>query len=262
MAAPRVALVTGGSKGIGLACALTLARQGDRVVIAARHEAGLLQAQQQAATEGLTLETLRLDVSDLKSVEQQMEGFNAQGGLDILVHAAGTGAFSPLKSVNDPKVWQQVIRTNLDGAYYCARSALLAMEQSTEADKAMPRGRRLVFISSVLGLKGMANSHAYCASKHGVNGLVRALAQDTAAQHITVNSVCPGWVNTDMAQEDFKAMSAHYHIPTEMLISEEIQAVPIQRWIRADEVAEMVRYLCSEDAAAVTGQCLEISGGG
>lgn len=256
MSEPQVALVTGGSKGIGFACALGLARQGYRVFIAARHEAGLQQAQQQAAQADLYLETLRLDVSDLKSVEQQMEQVCAQAGLDVLVHAAGTGAFSPVDSVNDPRVWQQVIRTNLDGAYYCARSALLAMHQTP-----VDHGRRLVFISSVLGLKGMANSHAYCASKHGVNGLVRALAQDTAAQNITINSVCPGWVNTDMAQEDFKAMSAHYHIPAEMLISEEIQAVPIQRWIRADEVAAMVSYLCSEAAAAVTGQCLEISGG-
>lgn len=252
----RTALVTGGSRGIGYACALFLARQGVKVFIAARHEAGLLGAQARARSESLELHPVVLDVSDLQSVEHAFEHLCHRENLDFFVHAAGMGAFSMLNSANDPSVWQQVIRTNLDGAYYCARSALMCMGQQAES-----RARRLVFISSVLGLKGMANSHAYCASKHGVNGLVKALALDTAAQNITINSVCPGWVDTEMAQADFQAMSAHYRIPTDMLIAEEIQAVPIQRWIRTEEVAAMVGYLCSEAAGAVTGQCLEISGG-
>lgn len=252
----RTALVTGGSRGIGYACAVFLARQGIKVFIAARHEKGLSEAQAKAQAASLVLHPILLDVSDLKSVELAFAHLCQSEDLDILVHAAGMGAFSTLNSANDPSIWQQVIRTNLDGAYYCARSALMGMAQEpTSTD------RRLVFISSVLGLKGMANSHAYCASKHGVNGMVKALALDNAAQNITINSVCPGWVDTEMAQEDFKAMSAHYRIPTDMLIAEEIQAVPIQRWIRTEEVAAMVGYLCSEEAGAVTGQCLEISGG-
>ncbi len=248
-------LVTGGSRGIGLACALHLAREGRRVVIAARRETGLQEAVSTAAKEGLTLIPVVLDVSDLYSVERVL-GEICTTGLDVLVHAAGVSALSHYTDHNDPNLWQKVMRTNLDGAYYCARSVLQCMHQH---EPVAPR--RLVFISSVLGLKGMAMSHAYCAAKHGVNGMVKALAQDVAATQITVNSVCPGWVDTAMARQDFTAMAARYQIPEELLISEEIQSVPIQRWIQASEVAALVSYLCSEAAGAITGQCLEISGG-
>lgn len=251
-----VAWVTGGSRGIGLACARHLAGLGYCVLVSARHMEPLQAACDQAQAEGLNLQPLPLDISDLNSIERAFAEHECLKDLDVLVHAAGTGAFSSITHGDDPCIWQRVMRTNLDGAYYCARSALLAMT-AHEVD----RPRRLVFISSVLGLKGMGNSHAYCASKHGVNGLVRALAQDTAARQITVNSICPGWVDTQMAHQDFQTMADHYQIPVDMLISDEIQAVPIQRWIQSDEVAALVGYVCSEAAGALTGQCLELSGG-
>ncbi len=247
----KIALVTGGSRGIGLACAKALATT-YRVYIAARDATTLEQACAQAQAENLKLEAIPLDVSDLSAVEQACQQIvAAQGQIDLLVHAAGTSAFSVLSSPSDPEHWQRVLQTNLSGAYYCSREVL----------RSMPPAGRVIFISSVLGLRGMRNSHAYCASKHGVIGLAKSLAQDLAERSITVNAVCPGWVETEMATASMTAIAGHYRIPVKSFIEAEIQAVPIQRWIQVDEVAALVTYLASEQAAAVTGQAFEISGG-
>ncbi|HEY9840534.1 MAG TPA: SDR family oxidoreductase [Candidatus Obscuribacterales bacterium] len=240
-------LVTGGSRGIGLATALRLAQAGHQTWIAARGEEQLQAACRSAAD--LSLTPLVMDVADPASVAT---GFGQLGpGLDVLVHAAGTGAYSDLLDPEDPAIWQQVIATNLGGAYHCARAAAALM----------PAGSRIIFIASVLGLRGMRHSHAYCASKHGVIGLMRALAQDLMPRGITVNAICPGWVETAMARQDLAAMASRYALDPQELEAAEIAAVPLNRWIQPQEVAELVAYLASPAAAAVTGQALEISGG-
>lgn len=247
----KTALVTGGSRGIGLACAKALASR-YQVYIAARDRAALEQACQQAQSEGLSLTPLVMDVADHSSVQQGCQHLAQQAGqIDVLVHAAGTSAFSILDSAADPEQWQQVIQTNLSGAYYCCREAL----------QAMGAGGRLILISSVLGLRGMRNSHAYCASKHGVIGLVKSLAQDLSERQITINAVCPGWVETEMGKQSMQQIAEHHQIPAALFIEAEIQAVPLQRWIQVEEVAAMVAYLASEQTAAITGQAFEISGG-
>ncbi len=225
-----------------------LATQGYRVTIAARGSEALAAAQQAAAAKGLSLKTLVIDVADSASVSAGFGHFNQ---LYALVHAAGAGAYSELWDPDDPQIWQKVMRCNLDGAYYCTREAALRMTD----------GGRLLLISSTLGLRGMRNSHAYCASKHGVIGLTRALALDLAEKAITVNAICPGWVETDMAREDLAAMSERYGIAPAELEAAELAAVPIGRWIQPAEVAGLAGYLISPSAAAITGQALEISGG-
>lgn len=246
----KVALVTGGSRGIGLACARQLLQAGHQVWIAARDPAGLQAAQ----TAEPRLKSLQMDVSHPESVGAAFEALQQIAGpVQILVHAAGTEAFSPWEAVDDSQRWQEVIQTNLNGAYYCLRAALQQMQ---------PTGwGRIVAISSVLGLRGMRNSHAYCASKHGLIGLIRSLAQDVLEKGITLNAVCPGWVQTEMAERSMAQIAAHYNLPAEEFITAELQAMPLQRWIKPEEVAASVNYLVSEAAGATTGQALEISGG-
>lgn len=247
----KIALVTGGSQGIGLACAKDLARH-YRVYIAARDSAKLERACQQARSEGLDLIPLVMDVANYGSVQQGCQQIvETAGPIDVLVHAAGSSAFSVLASASDPEQWQGIIQTNLTGAYYAVREVLHSMKE----------GGRLVMISSVLGLRGMRNSHAYCASKHGLIGLVKSLACDLADRQITINAVCPGWVETEMGRQSMRQIAQHHQIPPELFMESEIQAVPIQRWIQSEEVAAMVSYLASEQAAAITGQAFEISGG-
>lgn len=246
-----IALVTGGSRGIGLACAKSLLAAGHSVWIAARQAEGLAAA----TAEEPHLQTLQLDVSQVKAVEQAFAAIQQQSGqpVQILVHAAGTEAFSPWEVETDPELWHRVMQTNLNGAYYCLRAALQQMQ---------PTGwGRIVAIASVLGLRGMRHSHAYCASKHGLIGLVRALAQDVLADGITVNAVCPGWVQTAMAERSMSEIAAHYDLAAADFIAAELAAIPLQRWISPEEVAASVAYLVSDAAAAVSGQALEISGG-
>lgn len=247
---PTQLLVTGGSRGIGLACALQQARSGQEVWIAARQRTGLQAACAEAEKQGLRLHSVELDVSQPQAFEA-LSSRHPDLRPQALIHAAGISAYSGILDPDDPQMWQRSLDSNLNGSYYASRWAL----------KHMKSGGRVVVINSVLGLRGMRNSHAYCAAKHGQIGLVRALAQDFIGQGITINAICPGWVDTEMGRESMRNMADYYNIPADLLTQEEIAAVPIQRWIQVDEVAAMAGYLLSERAQAVTGQAFEISGG-
>lgn len=234
--------ITGGSRGIGYAVAAHWATTAE-VWIGARNPEALQQA-----ADRLGVQAHGLDVTDAASVAAF---FAAVGPLDALVHAAGTGGFSDLADPADPALFQQVVATDLTGAYLCNREAL----------KTMVSGGRIVNIASSLGLRGMRNAYAYCAAKHGLVGLTRALALDVAERHITVNAVCPGWVDTAMGHGSMAQIAAHHQIDPQLFIAAELEAIPLGRWIAPEEVAAMVAYLLSPAAAAVTGQALEISGG-
>jgi len=251
---PKLALVSGGSKGIGLAIAMALAEAGYQTWIAARTEKCLVLACQTAEARGLKLHSLRMDIQNQREVEAAFERLHKEAGeTNVFVHSAGTEAFSILESPEDPEHWLRTINTNLNGAYYCGRAAALQMREN--------KSGRIIFVSSVLGLRGMRHSHAYSASKHGVLGLMRSMAQDLSDQGITVNAVCPGWVRTEMGVRSMSRIARHYDLEPEMFIEAELAAIPIQRWIEPEEIAAMVLYLCSAPAAAVTGQTFEISGG-
>lgn len=235
--------ITGGSRGIGRAVAAHWAATDAEVWIGARNPDALQQT-----AEALGVRAHVVDVADPVSV---MAFFDAIGSLDALVHAAGTSGFSNLDDPDDPRLFQQVISTDLTGAYFCNREAL----------KHMNTGGRIVNIASSLGLRGMRNAYAYCAAKHGLVGFTRALALDVAERQITVNAVCPGWVDTPMGHDSMARIARHYHIDPEMFIAAELEAIPLGRWIAPQEVAAMVAYLLSPAASAITGQALEISGG-
>ena len=228
----RTAEVTGGTRGIAAAEAARLATDGfDVITTARRPPAEALPA----------IHYKSCDVADPIAVRALFESLDR---VDALVCCAGTAGANRLDTQDD-SLWHEIIATNLHGTYYCCKTAL----------PLLPDGRgRIVVISSVLGLRGAPDQTAYCAAKHGVIGLVRALALATAARGITVNAVCPGWVDTAMARRRF----AELGITREQAAA----SLPTGRVVSPHEVAASVAFLLSDEAASITGHALPVDGGG
>jgi NAD(P)-dependent dehydrogenase (short-subunit alcohol dehydrogenase family) len=224
----RIALVTGGTRGIGRAIALRLKADGYRVIVAARH-----------APEGPGEYFRTCDVTDPVSVRALFAG---QRRVDALVNCAGLAGTNTLE--DDDAVWHAIVAANLHGTYYCCKAALPLLPDGTG---------RIVNIASVLGLRGVADQTAYCAAKHGVVGFTRALSLTLAPRGITVNAICPGWVDTDMAQQRFG----------ELGITPEAAAagVPTGHIATTVEVADAVAWLLRPEARSITGHALPIDGG-
>lgn len=185
----RTAVITGGSKGIGLAIAAAFAGAGANVAITGRDEQALAAAEQTLQSGGGSVFASRTDVRDLAAVETLMQEAAARfGGIDVLVNNAGVGAFGPVgeMSVED---WHTVIDTNLTGAFYCTRTALPHLRKSANA--------YIINISSLAGKNWFAGGAAYCASKAGLNAFSEALMQDVRQHDIRVSYVMPGSVNTE-----------------------------------------------------------------
>jgi NAD(P)-dependent dehydrogenase (short-subunit alcohol dehydrogenase family) len=223
----RIAVVTGGTRGIGVAVADRLAREGFRVIVAARRAVDVRH------------EFRVCDVTDAASVRVL---FGALPRVDALVNCAGLAGANALDG--DDAMWHAIVAANLHGTYYCCKAALPLLPDGSG---------RIVNIASVLGLRGVADQTAYCAAKHGVVGLTRALALAVAARGITVNAVCPGWVDTDMARQRFAELGTS---------AEAIAAgVPTGRIVTPEEVAGVVAWLLRPEAGSVTGVALPIEGG-
>jgi NAD(P)-dependent dehydrogenase (short-subunit alcohol dehydrogenase family) len=232
----RVAIVTGGTRGIGRAIAEHFAASGFIVVATAR------RAPEEPLADGIVF--MAGDVADAAAMRELFAGIrNHHGRLDVLVNNAGLAGTNPLEG-DDDALWHAILATNLDGTYYCSKAALPLLPDRTG---------RIVNIASVLALRGVPDQTAYCAAKHGVVGFTRALAHVLAPRGITVNAVCPGWVRTGMAARRFE----------ELGIDEAAAAAgtPTGRITTPEEIAALVHFLAGEAAGNITGQTITVDGG-
>ncbi|HYW61133.1 MAG TPA: SDR family NAD(P)-dependent oxidoreductase [Xanthobacteraceae bacterium] len=243
------AFVTGGGRGIGRAVAAALARAGATVTVLGRSEAPLRAAVSAGAATGFTV----ADVTDAATLNRQVSAAAvAHGPIAILINNAGSVASGPFSKA-DASVFRSMWDVHVMGAVYATQAVLPGM---------IARGfGRIVNIASTAGLRGYAYVSAYCAAKHALVGLTRALAAETAKSGVTVNAVCPGYTDTDLLRENATRVAAKTGRSQAEVLAEYRRDAPIDRLIRPEEVAAAVLYLCSPEAAAVTGTTLAVAGG-
>jgi 3-oxoacyl-[acyl-carrier protein] reductase len=235
----RTALVTGASRGIGRACALALASEGQRVVLAARSAEKLAEVAKEIGTESYILE---MDLANRGSITEGIaRAAKDFGRIDVLVNNAGIakdGLAVRMKQAD----WEAVLSTNLSGAFYAIQQVLQGMMRE--------RWGRIVNISSVVGEMGNPGQANYVASKAGLIGLTKSLAQEVGSRNITVNAVAPGFIGTDMTSE-----------LSEELKQKMIDNTPLRRMGAPEDVAAAVKFLASDEAAFITGHVLDVNGG-
>jgi NAD(P)-dependent dehydrogenase (short-subunit alcohol dehydrogenase family) len=246
MSAQRHAVITGGGSGIGAAVARQLLGQGLRVTLMGR-SLERLRAQQQALGPEVGIQAC--DVGDEASVAA---AFAAVGAVDILINNAGQVETAPLAKTS-LESWQRLLNVNLTGTFLCSRAVLPGMSE---------RGfGRIVNVASTAALKGYAYVAAYCAAKHGVLGLTRALALETVKKGITVNAVCPGYTETEIVAQAVQTIMAKTGRTAEAARAELAAANPQGRLIQPEEVAATVAWLVGEGSASITGQAIAVAGG-
>jgi 3-oxoacyl-[acyl-carrier protein] reductase len=238
----RIAFVTGASRGIGRACALALANAGAKVVVAARQIDRLEELAAEIRATGGDVFVVSLDLSSQESIK---EGFTKAakefGRVDILINNGGI-ARDGLAMRMKRDDWDAVLQTNLSGAFFCIQQVMPGMVRE--------RWGRIVNISSVVGESGNAGQANYAASKAGLIGLTKSLAQELASRNVTVNAVAPGFIETDMTGKLGDEVK-----------SKILAGIPLQRMGRAEDIAAAVRFLCGDEANYITGHVLDVNGG-
>lgn len=239
----RVALVTGGSRGIGRATVRALARDGFDVAFCYRSDDEAARAlEKEAAEAGERVVGTRVDVTDAVRVREWIAATEeGLGPVTAAVTAAGITRDNPLVLMEDEQ-WRQVIDTNLNGVYHVCRAVVFGMMKR--------RGGAIVNLSSVAGVYGHGSQANYSASKAGIIGLTRSLAKETGRSGVRVNAVAPGFIETDMVAE-----------MNDKARKEALSSIPLRRMGTADEVADLVAYLVSDRAAYITGAVFQIDGG-
>ena len=238
----KYALITGGSRGIGRAIAIKLAKQGYAVVINyLNNDEAAKQTLEQIVAEGGQAELLRFDVGQPEAIEQAVEEWQQRHPdeyIDVLVNNAGIRRDNLMVFMQNEE-WNSVLQTSLNAFFHLTRRLL--------KDMLTHRHGRIVNISSVSGLKGMAGQVNYSAAKAALIGATKALAQEVAARKVTVNAVAPGFIESDMTGDlDQGALK---------------KLVPMKRFGKAEEVAALVAFLASDEAAYITGETIAITGG-
>jgi ketoreductase len=251
----RVALVTGATSGIGLAVARLLAEQGHRVYLGARTAENVSSVVKQLTGDGPDVDGRRLDVrsdTDVKEfVSAAVERF---GPVDVLVNNAGRSGGGVTADITD-ELWNDVVDTNLNSVFRMTREVL-----NTGGMRHRPRGR-IINIASTAGKQGVVLGAPYSASKHGVVGFTKALGNELAPTGITVNAVCPGYVETPMAQRVRQGYAAAWDTTEETILEKFTAKIPLGRYSTPEEVAGLVAYLASDVAASITAQALNVCGG-
>lgn len=241
------ALVTGGGSGIGAAVASVLVDKGAKVTICGRNQERLHST---AAELGAAMQVV--DVTDHDQVAAAFRAAESDyGAIDVLINNAGSAESSPFGKMDDD-TWERMMSVNLDGVYYCCREAIGGMLESGSGC--------IVNVASIAGLHGAAYIAAYCAAKHGVVGLTRALAAEFARKNITVNAVCPGYVDTEIVRTAIDNISVTTGRSREKALAELVKTNPQGRLITPEEVADTVIWLCRQQS--VNGQAIVMDGGG
>ena len=237
----RRVLVTGGGSGIGLAVAQRFAAAGHEVLVAGRNKARLQET---------GLEFIEMDVTDERSV---IDGVKEAGDIDIFIANAGAAETAPaLKTSRD--MWDRMIAVNLTSVYLCARAAIPPMTT---------RGwGRFIAVASVASLRASSYAGAYVAAKHGVLGWVKTLALELAQTGVTANAICPGYVDTPLADKALDTITAKTGRGREEAIKTLVKDNPQKRLIRPEEIADAALWLAGEAAGGVNGQAIVIDGGG
>ncbi len=245
----RHAFITGGGSGIGLATARALAATGARLTLVGR----TVDKVRTAAEEFEDANAVACDVTEEASVNAAFAAARDRyGAVDILINNAGQAPSAPFKRTT-LEFWNNVLAVNLTGAFLCTQAALPDMLEA--------KWGRIVNVGSVCSLKGYAYVSAYVASKHGLLGLTRALAHETAKQGVTVNCVCPGYVDTPIIAESVDRLTSKTSLSAEEAHASLIQFNPQGRIITPEEVASAIAYLCTDAAASINGAAVPITGG-
>lgn len=249
----RVAFVTGGGRGIGRAIALALAQEGAQVTVAARTRAQVEAVAKEICARGREALPLTCDVTSARSVEEAIQtAVERWKRLDILVNNAG--AVERVKVADlDEATWNNTIAVNLTGTFLCTRAALPHMLRGGWG--------RIINIASIGARHAVPYAPAYTAAKHGVLGFTRAVALEMAPRGITANAICPGWVETDMAEAAIRQIVQKTGRTPEQARKSLEQMSPQQRMVQPEEVAALAVLLASDDARSITGQGLNICGG-
>src|SRR6204780_4820573 len=238
----RVALVTGASQGIGHACALTLARQGATIAVAARNRQKLDELAAAITAAGGKAAAFAMDVSDEDQIKSAIKSAIAQfGKIDILVNNAGITRDQLVMRMKRAD-WDAVLQTNLTSAYLCIQAVISSMLKQ--------RAGRIINITSVFGQMGQAGQANYSASQAGLIGLTMAIAREVGSRNITCNAIAPGFIETAMTEvlsEEFKQTA--------------VKQIPLGRVGSPEDVAGAVAFLASDDASYITGHVLSVNGG-
>jgi len=239
----KVAIITGASRGIGLAIAKKLHQEGASVALCAR--SAIRDFPQDRAM------TIQMDIRDQQNVETGVRRIvDRFGKIDIVVNNAGISGVTPVDAA-DTAPWFDIIQTNVIGSYLVTRAAV----------PHIPNGGRIIMISSVLGKFGVPGYSAYCTAKTGLIGFTRSLALELAPRKITVNALCPGWTDTEMARAGMRDIAASLGITVEQFEKEAMSRVPLGEMVDPEEVANLVYFLAAETGNKITSQAISICGG-
>lgn len=246
--ADQHAVITGGASGIGEAIAERLAETGIRITLMGRNAERL-----SATAARLKAASQQVDVTHADEVRRGFAAaVQANGPVSILVNNAGSAESRAFSNMDDD-LWDKMLAVNLTGTYLCTRSVVDAMSKAGFG--------RIINIASTASLKGYAYVSAYCAAKHGVLGLTRALALEMARKGVTVNAVCPGFTDTDMLARSLDTIVKSTGMQRQDALAELVKNNPQGRLITPQEVAETVIWLCSASSASITGQAIAVAGG-
>ena len=246
----KTALITGGGRGIGRAIALAFAREGIRIAVAARTAEQVEQVAQEIGNGAIALVC---DVADPESVNRMFSEMRERlGDADILVNNAGIAESATVVNTTD-ELWNKHLSINLSGTFYCTRAALPPMLKR--------RWGRVINIASIAGKTGAPYIAAYSASKHGVLGLTKSIALEVATTGITVNAICPGYVDTEMVTRGIERITSLTGRTAEEALDTLKKMSPQNRLVTPEEVAALALLLASDQGRGINGQGINVDGG-